>query len=63
VGNEGIYSVGKDLVKQTWQINQTECFTSISREGLTCKTLAKTPGFHDSSHSNHVLYTWLLCGL
>ena len=38
MGNEGIYSVGKDLVRQTWQISQTECFASISREDLTCET-------------------------
>ena len=44
VGNKGIYSVGKDLVKQTWQISQIECFASISREGLTHETLTKTPG-------------------
>ena len=55
-----IYSVGKDLVKQTWQISQTECFTSISQEGFTRETLVKTPCYHDSSHSSHVLYTWLL---
>ena len=57
---EYIYSVGKDLVKQTWQISQIECFASISREGLTRKTLVKTPGWHDFSSSSHVLYTWLI---
>ena len=60
VGNGGIYIVGKDLVKQTWQISQTECFTSISQESLTRETLAKTPGWHDFSPSSHVLYTWLI---
>ena len=57
--------MGKDLVKQTRQIRQIECFASISREGLTHETLAKTLGCtcHDSSHSSHVLYTCLLHGL
>ena len=39
--NEGIYSVGKDLVKQNLTFCQTESFVSPLRVGLTCKTLVK----------------------
>ena len=60
VSNEGIYSVSKDLVKQIWQISQTECFASILREGLTRETFTKTPYWYDSSPSSHVFYTWLI---
>ena len=46
VGNGGIYSVGKDKVCQKWQFDKIKCFTSVSREGLTRKTLAKTSCLH-----------------
>ena len=46
MGNGGIYSVGTDSVYQKWQFSKIECFTSISREGLTCETLAKTSCLH-----------------
>ena len=42
VGNGDIYSVGRDNVYQIWQIGKTQCFASISWEGLTRETLAKT---------------------
>ena len=42
VGNKGIYSVGKDLVKQNFTFCQTESFVTTSQAGLTCETLAKT---------------------
>ena len=42
VGNESIYSVGKDLVKQNTIFCQTKCFTSTLQVGLTHETLAKT---------------------
>ena len=42
MGNEGIYSVGKDMVKQNITFCQTESFASLSRVGLTRETLAKT---------------------
>ena len=35
MGNEGIYSVGKDLAKQNTTFCKTESFTSTSRDGLT----------------------------
>ena len=59
MGNVGIYSVGRDLMYQIWQIGKTECFVGISREGLTRETFAKTAIIicHDSSHSSHVLST------
>ena len=60
MGNEGIYSVGKDLVKQNITFCQTECFASTLRVAFTRETLAK--GWHDSSSSSHVLYTWLFRG-
>ena len=58
VGNDSIYSVGEDIVEQICQNSKIECFTDISREDLTCEILVKT-SFHDSSHSCHVLSTWL----
>ena len=58
VGNDGIYSVGEDIMEQICQNSKTECFAGISREGLTHEILAKT-SCHDSLHSSHVLCTWL----
>ena len=42
VGNESIYSLGKDLVKQNTIFYQTKCFTRTLQVGLTRETLAKT---------------------
>ena len=42
VSNEGIYSVGKDLVKQNFTFCQTESFASPSQVGLTQETFGKT---------------------
>ena len=39
VGNVGIYSVGIESVYQIAQFGKTECFTSVSREGLTRELL------------------------
>ena len=58
MGNKGINSVGEDMMEQISQNSKTECLAGISWEGLTRELLAKTK-YHDSSHSNHVLYTWL----
>ena len=58
VDNDGIYSVGEDIVEQICQNSKTECFAGILREGLARKILAKT-SCHDSLLSNHVLCTWL----
>ena len=46
ISNVGIYSVGRDSGYQKWQIGKTECFAGMSREGLTCETLAKTSCHH-----------------
>ena len=43
-----VYIVCKDLVYQIWQIGKTECFASISWEGLTCEIPAKTNCHHMS---------------
>ena len=56
VDNDGIYSVGEDIVEQICQNSKTECFASISSEDLTHEILAKT-SFHDCLHSYHVLHT------
>ena len=58
MGNEGIYSVGEDIVEHICQKSKIEYFAGILREGLTHELLVKT-SYHDSLHSNHVLYTWL----
>ena len=41
MGNKGIYSVGKDIVKQTQLFAKTESFTGPSRVGLTCEIIEK----------------------
>ena len=46
VGNDGIYSVGEDIVEQIGQNSKTDCFAGISREGLTRETLTKTSCLH-----------------
>ena len=42
MGNESIYSVGKDMVKQIIIFRQTKSFASPSWDGLTSEILAKT---------------------
>ena len=59
MGNKGIYSVGKDMVKQNITYYQAESFAGPSQVGLTRKTLTKDTAWHDSSSFSHVLYTWL----
>ena len=62
VGNEGIYSVGRDLVYQIWQISKIECFVGISQEGLTREILTKTNYHHllwlfaFQSYAEHMLH-------
>ena len=46
VGNDGIYSVGENVVEQIWQNSKTDCFAGISQEGPTCETLAKSNCLH-----------------
>ena len=42
----GIYSVGTESVYQIGQSGKTECFVSVSQEGLTCELLAKHSCLH-----------------
>ena len=42
VGNVGIYSVGTESVHQIGQSGKTECFASVSQEGLTRLLPVKT---------------------
>ena len=46
VSNVGIYSVGIESVCQKWQFGKIECFTSVSREGLTRELLMKHSCLH-----------------
>ena len=46
MGNVGIYSVGTESVYQIGQFGKIECFTGISREGLTRKILARHSCLH-----------------
>ena len=46
VGNVGIYGVGIESVYQIGQSGKTECFASVSQEGLTHKLLAKHNCLH-----------------
>ena len=59
MGNYGIYSVCKYMVKQNITFCQKESFAGPSLVGLTRETLAKSTVWRDSSSSSHVLYTWL----
>ena len=59
MGNDDIYGLGKDLVKQSTTFCQIESFAGRSQVGLTCETVTKNPAWHDSSSSSRVLYTWL----
>ena len=63
MGNEGIYSVGKEFGKVTQTFCQTESFADTLRVGPSCETLVNLTAWHDSSTSNHVLHTWPFCGL
>ena len=53
-----MYNVGKDIMEQICQNSKTECFVGILQESLTHEILTKT-NCHDSSHSYHMLSTWL----
>ena len=57
MGNVGIYSVGTESVYQIGQSGKTECFTSVSREGLTRELLAK----HSCLHSVLTLRILVMC--
>ena len=46
VGNDDIYSVDTKSVHWIGQSGKTKCFTSVSREGLTRKLLAKHSCLH-----------------
>ena len=46
VGNDGIYSVGEDVMEQIGQNSKTDYFVGISREDLTRETLTKTSCLH-----------------
>ena len=57
MGNVGIYSVGTENVYKKWQFSKTECFTGISQEGLTHKTLVK----YSCLHSIPTLHIPVMC--
>ena len=46
VSNVGIYSVSTESMYQIGQSDKTECFASVSQEGLTCELLAKHSCLH-----------------
>ena len=56
MGNEGIYSVSKNLVKQNITFCQIETFVGPSLVGPSCETVAKMTTWHDSLSSSHVLH-------
>ena len=58
MSNKGIYSVGKDLVKQNITFCQIESFVGPSQVSFTHETVTKNLAWHDSSFFSHVLYTW-----
>ena len=62
MGNEGIYSVGKEFGKTLFLFCQIESFAGTSRDGLSREILANLIAWHDSSTSSHVLHTWPFAG-
>ena len=57
VGNVGIYSVGTESVYQIAHSSKTECFASVSWEGLTHELPAK----HSCIHPILTLYIPVMC--
>ena len=57
MGNVGIYSVGTESVYQIGQSGKTECFASVSQEGLTRKLLMK----HNCLHPILTLHIPVMC--
>ena len=57
MGNVGIYSVGTESVHQIRQSGKTDCFASVSREGLTRELLGK----HNYLHSVLTLRILVMC--
>ena len=55
MGNETIYSVGKDFGKA----NELFAKQTVSQVGLSREILAKLTAWHDFSAFNHVLHMWL----
>ena len=62
MGNENIYSVGKESGKTFFSFRQIENFAGISRDGLSCKVLVNLTAWHDSSASSHMLHIWPFAG-
>ena len=62
MGNVGIYSVGIESVNQITQSGNTECFASVSREGIPTKYSRNTAVSicPDSSYSSHVQGTCII---
>ena len=58
--NEGIYSVGKDLVKQNITFCQTETFVGPSRVGPSHEIVVKLTVWHNSSSSSCALHVAFL---
>ena len=46
MGNNGIYSVGEDVVEQIGQNSKTDYFAGISQKCLTRETVAKPSYLH-----------------
>ena len=42
MGNDGIYSVGQEIMNQICQNSKIECFAGILWEDLICEILVKT---------------------
>ena len=63
MGNEGIYSVGKEFGKTNELFAKQKSFTSTSRDGPSHETLVNLTALNDSSASSHVLHMWPFRGL
>ena len=58
MGNEGIYSVGKEFGKTNELFAKQKSFASTLRDGPSHETLVNLTAWHDSLVSNHVFHTW-----
>ena len=58
MGNQGIYSVGKEFGKTLFSFFQTESLVASSQYGLSREVLVNLTAWHDSSNFNYVFYTW-----
>ena len=58
MGNEGIYSVGKEFGKTLFSFCQTKSFSGTLQDGLSHEILTNLTAWNDSLASSYVLHMW-----